>query len=315
MGILTSWRRERYVPAAFDDFRLAPHPHPGTARALMWLSQLAYEPNFLARESSTAKVNDILASWGLGPVRLISVPVLPAFELISRDALVVTGRGAVMVAFAGTDPLRLNDWATNFNQMPSSTGVASGFARAANAVIPELKAFLNPLGNPKVFFAGHSLGGALAVALAYELHRTDVCRAEAVYSYGMPRAGDGVFAADYESRLGARTSRFVHGDDIVPAVPPPDFIGSTYHHVGRLVQCAAGAKFDLGHTQNASNAPERSAAYILSSFSQPSSLLTRMKVAAGLLFAGANVIEASTELLAPRVRQHLQDQYIAALTP
>jgi hypothetical protein len=81
------------------------------------------------------------------------------------------------------------------------------------------------------------------------------------------------------------------------------------------VHCRAGGKFDLGRAQAASNEPEQTAADILSSFAQPSSFLTRMQVAAGLLFAGANVIEASTELLAPRLRQHLQDQYIAALTP
>jgi pimeloyl-ACP methyl ester carboxylesterase len=83
----------------------------------------------------------------------------------------------------------------------------------------------------KLIFAGHSLGGALAVIAASDA-KTD---AAAVYTFGMPRAGNAGFVAGYNGRLGDRTFRLVYGNDIVPMVPAEPF-----GHVGRYLHSQGG---------------------------------------------------------------------------
>ena len=109
-----------------------------------------------------------------------------------------------------------------------------GLAEAAAAFAPPLKTHLDQRPGLDLFITGHSLGGSLGVAVAYELIKLGRT-AKAVYTYGMPRAGNPAFASDYDARLGNSTFRFVHGDDLVPTVPPAACSTmACYQHVGRL---------------------------------------------------------------------------------
>lgn len=321
MSFLTTWPRERYIPTAFRNFEATSALNLGTARALMWMSQLAYEPDFLMRATSSAKVEDILKSWDLELAKLISVPVSSAVPLVSRDAIVAIGHDAIIVAFAGTDPARLQDWVTNFNQKPAESGISTGYGTASRAIVPDFQSFLSQqidpaLNSRKIFITGHSLGGALAVGFADELSRQNICNVEAVYTYGMPRTGNSAFAASYDQRLGQRTYRFVHGDDVVPMVPPAGFHGQTNRHVGFLLHCARDAKFarEQQSSDTTSNDPDRTIHDVLASFLEVASLASRLQIAAEVLNRGGSALDVAIELLPPRVRQHLQDRYIAALT-
>jgi triacylglycerol lipase len=80
----------------------------------------------------------------------------------------------------------------------------------------------------RLWFTGHSLGGALAMLCA---HGWDGA-VEGVYTFGQPRAGDAAFRNEYNERLGAATFRVVHGDDIVPRVP---WVPGHYYHAGHEV--------------------------------------------------------------------------------
>ncbi|MGC6419116.1 MAG: lipase family protein [Bradymonadia bacterium] len=85
------------------------------------------------------------------------------------------------------------------------------------------------LGLPKgqrrsIVFAGHSLGGALAMASAFIL--TDVNKpyleVDAVYTYGAPRVGGKSWRARYHKLIPKiRTRRWYRGQDPIPAVPLP----------------------------------------------------------------------------------------------
>src|SRR5205807_1078657 len=86
-----------------------------------------------------------------------------------------------------------------------------------------------------------SLGGALAVVAAKLLNADGHTRVSAVYTFGGPRCGGDRFAAAYGNDLAQRTYRFLHGDDIVPTVRPPEV---QFHHVGRLLRCRHGDTFD-----------------------------------------------------------------------
>jgi hypothetical protein len=231
-----------------------------------------------------------------------------------RDALVISGRGALIIAFAGTDPLRIQDWLVNFAALPAvATGVSTGLSSAAALFAPALKSIIDSHGNLKVFVTGHSLGASLGVAVADALSRLNL-NVEAVYTYGMPRAGDPTFAASYDGRLGKRTFRFVHGDDLVPTVPPANLAGIRHQHVGWFIHCARGAKFALNQksADTQSNEPVRDAEIIGGVLSQ-ANWIERLSTA-GAALLGGDLVQSIIEAAPERIRQHLQDQYIAALT-
>lgn len=75
---------------------------------------------------------------------------------------------------------------------------------------------------PTIVTAGHSLGGALAPAVALWLHDTQSAwNAGGLATVGCepsagPTPGDAAFAAYYDTQLGARTTRLFNDIDIVP---------------------------------------------------------------------------------------------------
>ena len=252
MSFLNQWDLSLYQQAkAFTSFHPTDQLDLGLARDLMWAAQLAYELDMHTSEKSLNKVKQVLGFWGLQFIQTVPIvgfpqvpPVARALFLLAaaRDALVIGAPGAIIVSFAGTDPPRLQDWLVNFAAGPSASGVSMGLAEAAAAFAPPLKTLLDQRPGLDLFITGHSLGGSLGVAVAYELSKLGRT-AKAVYTYGMPRAGNPAFASDYDARLGNSTFRFVHGDDLVPTVPPAkrlqQLIG-LHQHVGWLIHCERG---------------------------------------------------------------------------
>src|SRR4051812_22887909 len=128
MSILTRVPREVYdrnrsVFGAFDagtEFQL------GTARGMAWLSQLAYETE------TDGKIAGVLAAWGLQQVGdAIACRGGGGLPTAMTHGFVAAGRGATIIAFAGTDPLLLANWATNFHIALADNGAARGFHSAA----------------------------------------------------------------------------------------------------------------------------------------------------------------------------------------
>jgi len=321
MSIFNQWDPARYAPDAFANFTATRDLDLGTARGLMWAAQLVYELDITMSPRSLDKVKGILAKMTMQFVDAIPVggfppqseQLFPALSRISRVALAISGHGAIIVAFAGTDPPRLQDWLVNFGLRPSATGVSQGLHDAAALFVPKIKALRDQNSGLKLFITGHSLGGSLGVAVADALNAAG-CDADGIYTYGMPRAGDPTFAARYNAALGARTFRFVHGDDLVPTVPPAKGI-TPLQHVGFLIQCDTGGKFTLEQRSpdTSSNEPMRDGD-IVSGLAAPTSLFARGFAAIRALTQGGGVVDSAIAAAPPRIRHHLQDQYIAALT-
>ncbi len=140
----------------------------------------------------------------------------------SACVVVAEGQGATFVTFAGSDPLKFQDWITDFSAMPSPSNLHSGFEQAVETVLPDIRMALGKRAAPNqtVFFTGHSLGGALAILAAWRISRLPNAPEIVVYTFGSPRNGGQEFFNDYTPRLGDFTFRMVHGTDIVPTVPP-----------------------------------------------------------------------------------------------
>ncbi|HEX5138103.1 MAG TPA: lipase family protein [Planctomycetota bacterium] len=207
-GALFGPRRE------YDYFRAAAaHPFPAdaadfgplVATRLADLALLAYVPE-------RTFVRDVLERAGFADVR---------FFLKRRTfGLAATAGGTVVVAFRGTNSLER--FPQNLKLLLEREGegkVHAGYREAVDLVWPRLEAHL---GERPAWFAGHSLGGGLAVVAAARYAAT-----RGVVTFGAPRVGD----RDYRDAFPAPAFRFVNNADMVPDLPP----GLGYRHVGRLL--------------------------------------------------------------------------------
>ena len=139
-----------------------------------------------------------------------------------------------IVAFRGTQPDRWQDilddalavfvpWAR------PGTFVHAGFKRALERIWPQLEPELRAVAPRSVWFAGHSLGAALATLSADRWPAT-----AGIVTIGSPRVGDKRFTADFDARFGDRSVRYANNTDIVTRVPIPLIIPPTHDHVGQF---------------------------------------------------------------------------------
>jgi triacylglycerol lipase len=301
MSILVELPLELYKPDAFHDFQPDSKFHHGTARALMWMSQLAYET------AHPDKINTICARWGLSRARIIAGEER-ALSLTRTRGVIAEGHGACLLAFAGTDPLVPANWFTDFDITVTPGAIHRGFETAAAAVWQPVLAALAARREQPVLLAGHSLGAAIAAVTADRVLAEANVRASAVYGFGMPRIGDADFAARYNDTLGATTFRLMHGDDIVATVPP-SVLG--FRHVGRLLRCARAGSFaqDAQPAADFSDDPP---------FAQ--ALASGLQQGVRDLFTGRlqptfrnDPLGRLSGLLPPPIADHLPDRYLHAL--
>ena len=101
--------------------------------------------------------------------------------------------------------------------------VHRGFKNALDDIWDELSLHLEKLKRKglKIWFGGHSLGGALATLAAHRF-----THAAGAYTYGSPRVGD----RDFRNLYDIATYRIINNSDIVAKVPP----GGYYRHVGEI---------------------------------------------------------------------------------
>lgn len=291
---------ESYDSAAFDEFTSgASNFEIGNARALMWMSQLAYETH------TRNTIEIVSPKWGFSSIT--------SFTRSFETCGVIGERpDAVVLAFAGTDPGIWQNLVTDgVFRIDPATDTHVGFQEAALSAKDDIaKAVQRCRDTQKpLFVAGHSLGAALA-ALAAKATTEAGIKPQAVYIYGMPRAGGAKFKAAYDSILGDRTFRLVHGIDLVARVPMSAF---GYRHVGRVLMCTAGAKFDPAQPFStvASDEPQ---------FSDELSNILRRTIGdllMGQLLSkpGSGMLGRFFRFLRPEIRDHLPDSYWTALTP
>jgi hypothetical protein len=299
---------EEYDKDAFKDF--APSAtgfELGNARALMWFSQLAYETH---RPLTIQAVG--MKKWqftSVTPFIRQNISLEGSFETCG---LIGEHNRAVILAFAGTDPGIWQNLVSDFTPVPrDGSDTHDGFRVAAAAAQPEIDravTLCRQSGKP-LFITGHSLGAALAALAALSASKAGVPPA-AVYTFGMPRVGGPQFVASYAG-LSKVTYRLVHGIDLVTRVPPSSLGG--FHHVGHLLQCAVGTKFDKTRllAETDSDDPPFSA--------ELKNVLARafQNILLGNILSpqGPGALGATFRFLPPEIRDHLQDSYWKALTP
>jgi triacylglycerol lipase len=288
---------------AFQNFIAQQEFSLGNARALMWVSQLAYQIE------DVPALKNVLDAWRFDSIQ-------PFVKKNENATTVTTGlygvRGdAVILAFAGTDPGVWQTIATDAQIARNDvTDVHCGFEAAFKVASGYVEAAINLVQGERLFVTGHSLGGALAaIAARYAVaKRVTPC---AVYTFGMPRIGGDRFCAESSASLGPNTYRLVHGDDIVPRVPMPAL---GFHHVGRMLQCKAETKFDPAAPLSVIGSDEPRFPSVIDSFAGHVGTILSGHVL-GRPGPMGGVLGEAFRLLPPDIRHHLQDWYLDALRP
>ncbi len=233
-----------------------------------WLARAAS----LAYEKDNGKILATLASWGMrGHVFESHDPQVMQFwkgEFASVDTqgFIAADDNAVLVCFRGGEATRPADIVTDLRVALVAAGdcgagcIHEGFKAAIESVWSDVVAKITELGDRRqpVWFAGHSLGGALAVLAASRYERFVTTenaaakkaiaqieldmepdnqddatligkrqkalarlrgRVAGVYTIGQPRVGDAAFAEDFEARMGESHVRVINNRDVVPRVP------------------------------------------------------------------------------------------------
>lgn len=204
------------------------------ARAMARASELAYKPG--------PEVIETLNSWGFPNARFFSRQETQAF-IAGNDEI-------ILVAFRGTEPTKLEDWLTDARakRVPGKGGghVHRGFKAALQLVTAEMAATVRLFQdrNQPVFVTGHSLGAALA-GLAVAASESERINIACLYTYGMPRIGNKIFAKKFRQKYGKYTFRVVNNNDTVTRVPPRSF---GYKHVGTVIYLNSEGQLEMGET-------------------------------------------------------------------
>lgn len=303
-GVMTFLVRlplELYPADALDG--LAPHEgfDLGTARATAWAAQLAYE-------DEPEKLDAVAARWRVA-LAAFSPPTGAALPMPQTRGIVLRRPGTTILAFAGTDPLVLANWLTDLLFFVNDDGLHGGFAAALAAAWTDVAALIadhDP--SHRLLITGHSLGGALAVLAAQQAVIEHILLPE-VYTFGMPRVGTEAFARDYDAVLGARTFRLVHGEDLVPAVPPS---GLGFHHVGCCLSCPRHTRFDAALLKPPPCDDPQLVPGLQSALREGVRRLVSLSLDP---LIRSDLKGQASRLLAPALGDHLPDRYWQALEP
>ena len=197
-------------------------------------SQLAYKPS--------TEVIKTLKNWGF-----------PNAKFFSRDetqGFVAGNSELILVAFRGTEPLKIKDWMSDadIKRVPGKGGghVHRGFKAALELVADEMATTVRQFQdkNQPIFVTGHSLGAALA-GLAVAASKTQHINIAGLYTYGMPRIGNKIFAKKFKKANGRKTFRVINNNDAVTRVPPRIF---GYKHVGTVRYLNSNGQLETGET-------------------------------------------------------------------
>ena len=140
------------------------------------------------------------------------------------QAFIVESPAFAALVFRGTDQ-NIRDLLCDLEvgtALGDGVRIHKGFERAFNRIWPQIESELRFIDKP-LFYAGHSLGAALAMLAA--VHR----KPTAVYVYGAPRVGNAAFVEQLDD---VPIYRIENGSDAVTVVPP-EAMG--FKHVGDAI--------------------------------------------------------------------------------
>lgn len=161
----------------------------------------------------------------------IGFPEIRFYDRDGAQAYIFANGNDAVVTCRGTEPHDWNDVRADLDlgTVADSVGwVHRGFKREVDNLWPRLEQAL--VSNMKtLWFAGHSLGGAMAAICAGRCKFSYIrSNPRALFTYGSPRIGNGRFV----NHVQIEAYRWVNNNDIVTRVPPA-WLG--YRHKGQEI--------------------------------------------------------------------------------
>ncbi len=140
------------------------------------------------------------------------------FKSLDKDgtqAIMYCNAGEIGVVFRGTEPTEFKDILADLDirkkKAKKDDGfVHSGFQESLDDLWDDIVSFIDTHEYHRLYFAGHSLGAALATLAAARLNKCTV------YTFGSPRVGGRKFIKQNKNIL---HWRFVNNNDIVTSIP------------------------------------------------------------------------------------------------
>ena len=147
---------------------------------------------------------------------------------------------SIFVGFRGSS--NLENWLDNIQfsiihpYSETSISVEKGFYTLFFDIKPDIYSILDRLvtkyNTHKLLITGHSLGGALATLMAFDVkYYSRTYSVYALITFGSPRVGDGEFSAKFNS-FNVDSYRITHYYDMVPHVPQ-ELLG--YQHISNEI--------------------------------------------------------------------------------
>ncbi|MEI8027834.1 MAG: lipase family protein [Pseudomonadota bacterium] len=183
---------------------------------------LSLKAAWLSHNKNTDEKLAQLKNWGFERMQ-----DLPSDDFGSRGYIADHG-DYIMVAFRGTESKK--DFASNTlfyqSEAPSYLGAKGawmhkGMKSIYNQLRPSVHKIMADFGglHKPLYFAGHSLGGSLAVIAALDLANLGA-QVNSIYTFGQPKVGNLVLAHKVKALLGDRLYRIALDSDITSRVPP-----------------------------------------------------------------------------------------------
>ncbi len=162
----------------------------------------------------------------------IGFPEIRYYDREGAQAYLFANKDDAVVVCRGTEPHDWNDIRADLDIMTTVSETAGwvhrGFKREVDDLWPRLEQAL--VNNRRtLWFAGHSLGGAMAAICAGRCWLSYIpSNPSALFTYGSPRIGN----KRYVNYVQMEAYRWVNNNDIVPRVPPA-WLG--YRHKGQEI--------------------------------------------------------------------------------
>lgn len=164
------------------------------------------------------------------PLRRLGFTGVEAIVESSMIGYVASADDTTVIVLRGTD--NKVDWVVNLDMRSTEVEQGSihrGFLSTYEAMKPQILKALDQSKPKHLWVTGHSLGGALAVACAYDLVEKQRRHLDGLITFGQPMVMKRDLASYCDNMLVSRYAHYVNDEDIVPRIPPG------YAHFGSLV--------------------------------------------------------------------------------